>query len=134
MNQSNEFLRFGVGDLALPRAHDPDNGIKEEVPTWSNEQSKDFIVRQVMEEAKNIVESEKAIQKQEYLPESFIQDGSDYNREPSSQALPRPKPVPYTTVYNNSRVFLPSTSPAGLFLSNVPYRPADGRSGHRGEL
>ncbi len=134
LNQNNEFIRFGVGNLAEPRANDPENGIKDEVPLWNNDQEKAFITSQVAGEAKDVIDSSKAVEKQERQPESFVEDGMDYDHEPSSQALPRVKPTPFDTVYNNRRVFLPSTSPAGLFLSNVPYRPADGRTAHRGEL
>jgi hypothetical protein len=134
LNINNEFIRFGVGNLAEPRSMDPANGIKDDLPMWSNDQPVPFIKAQVMDEAKDVVEGASAIAKQEQQPMSIIEDSEDYNAEPSSQALPRPKPTPYETVYNNVRTFLPSTSPAGLFLSNVPYKPADGRTAHRGEL
>ena len=134
LNQSTDFIRFGVGNLAEPRSMDPANGIKNDLPMWSNDQPTTFIKAQVMDEAKNILAGASAIAMQDRQPMSTIEDSEDYNVEPSSQALPRLKPTPYETVYFNQRTFLPSTSPAGLFLSNVPYKPADGRTAHRGEL
>jgi len=134
LNVNNDFMRFGVGQLAEPRSIDPENGIKDEVPTWSNDQPVPLITAQVAADAKDAVEGANAVAKQEQHPMSFIEDGDDYNVQPSSQALPRPHPTPYQTVYDNHRTFLPSTSPCGLFLSNVSYKPADGRSAHRGEL
>jgi len=134
LNIHNDFIRFGVGNLAEPRSMDPANGIKDDLPMWSNDQPAQFMKAQVMDEAKDVVEGAKELEKQEQQPMSFVEDSEDYSAEPSSQALPRMKPTPYETVYNNVRTFLPSTSPAGLFLSNVPYKPADGRTAHRGEL
>ena len=134
LNINNDFIRFGVGNLAEPRSIDPANGIKDDIPLWSNDQPVPLIKSQVMGEAKDVVEGASAIAKQEQQSMSIIEDGEDYNAEPSSQALPRSKPTPFLTVYSNGRTFLPSLSPAGLFLSNVAYRPADGRSAHRSEL
>jgi hypothetical protein len=134
LNQANDFVRFGIGPLSHPRTYDPENGIKPEIATWNNDQEPEFIVAQVKAEADAVMASEKAEQKQLAQPESFIMDGEDYVMEVSSQTLPSHRPEPYRTVYNNQRMFLPSTTPAGLFLSNIPFRTADGRSARRGEL
>lgn len=134
LNQSVDFLRFGVGPLSLPRSADPEYGIKSEIMTWENDQAEQFIVAQVKNEANAAMEAAGEAEHQVRNPETFIEDGPDINVTPSSQALPRSRPTPYTTVYDNRRLFLPSTTPSGLFLSNVPFKPNDGRSGHRGDI
>jgi len=134
MNQANDFIRFGIEPLAYPRANDPDNGIKDEVRKWSENQPKPMIVDEMKQDEEKVTTATKEVVRQIHQPDSIIEDGPDMQREPSSQTLPRPRATPYTTIYNNKRLFLPSTTPCGLFLSNVPYKPIGGMSGCRGEI
>lgn len=134
LNQANDFVRFGVGPLDMPRKHDPENGIKREIPAFQNDMPAPMIVDTVMEDVKTAREQGKAIEKEDRQPTSTIEDGPDMNHAPSSQALPRPRISPFLTVYDNQRTFYPPLTPAGLFLSNTPFHPADGRSAFRSEL
>ena len=81
------------------------------------------------------VEQIQAVFERDAKPFTFVADGPDLNMDPSSQGLPRhPTATPFTTVYNNRRVFLPGVEPCGLYKNNIPYHQADGSGSWRGLL
>lgn len=135
LNEAHDFLRFGVGPLAMPRTDDPSNTPHPDPIQWIENKPPEIVDFEAKQESMDISEEMQAADHEMKRPESTIIDGDDFNTEPSSKALPRHfAPTPFTTVYNNRRVFLPASEPAGIFKNNVPFRSADGRSAWRGAI
>lgn len=105
-NQQNDFMRYGMEDLAQPRSYEYTNMPHHVPQQWYNYRTPDQIGQDFQYQyQKDTLEMQTAA-RQLANPQSVLHH--EYNTMPSSRGLPRRHPSLYVPVSDNIRQFLPT--------------------------